>query len=220
MTTVYLFPGQGADERLFSKIKPGSNFRMVHVNYPVPEKGATMADYAGIICRQIDTTGKYILIGVSLGGMICSELADILKPEKIIIVSSAKNRHELPMRYKFKNIKWLHSITPKRLIKWGAQVLQPIVEPDRNKSKDIFKSMLGSKSPIYYKRTVNMIINWQREHYNDDIIHIHGTDDRTLPIINVKAHFKIDKGSHVMTLTRGDELNEIILSILNSVKEG
>ena len=214
ITFVYFFPGQGSDERLFSKIKLDSNFRLIYIAYPVPEKRTTLKEYANVISKQIDTNQTYIFIGVSLGGMICTELADIFKPQKIIIISSAKCRKELPFRYRFQKTIPINKIIPGGLIKVGAQILQPIVEPDRKKDKAVFKSMLKSKSPKYYKRTVNMIINWDRKNYNDKIIHIHGTKDHTIPIRNVKVNYRIDKGSHMMTLTRGDEINELIKSIL------
>jgi pimeloyl-ACP methyl ester carboxylesterase len=214
ITTVYLFPGQGSDERLFSKIKLDSTFRIVNVVYPVPEKGTTMNQFAHVISKQIDTSGNYIFIGVSLGGMLCTEMADFMHPEKIIIISSAECSKELPFRYRFQKTIPLNKIIPKRLMKWGAQVLQPIVEPDRKKDKAVFKSMLKNKSPLYYKRTVDMIINWDRKKGNSSIIHIHGTNDHTIPIRNVKTDYTIKDGSHMMTLTRGDEINNIIRSIL------
>ena len=214
VTYVYFFPGQGSDERLFEKINLNASFQVVHVNYPIPKKGATMTEYAREISQQIDTTQKYIFIGVSLGGMICSELVDFLTPKKIIIISSAKSRKELPFRYRFQRSVPLNKIIPKSLIKMGAQVLQPLVEPDRKMNKDIFKSMLKRKDAKYYKRTVNMIINWDRKNINETIIHIHGTNDHTIPIRNVRANFIVEGGSHMMTLTRGEEVNDLIQSIL------
>jgi len=213
-TNVYFFPGQGSDERLFSKIKLDSNFRSIYITYPVPERKTTLKEYAIIVSKQIDTSRKFILVGVSLGGMICTELADNFKPERIIIISSAKSRKELPFRYRFQKVIPINKLIPKKLIKIGAQILQPIVEPDRKKNEAIFKSMLKSKSPKYYKHTVNMIINWDRKNYNESILHIHGTKDHTIPIRSVKFNYKIDKGSHMMTLTRGEEINELIKSIL------
>jgi pimeloyl-ACP methyl ester carboxylesterase len=213
-TFVYLFPGQGSDERLFSKIGLDPGFKINYIKYPVPEKGTTMKQYAYEISKQIDTNQNYILIGVSLGGMICSELSDFLNPQKIIIISSAKCAKELPFRYRFQRAIPLNKIIPAKLTKIGAQILQPLVEPDRRKNKSTFKGMLKSKSPKYYKRTVDMIVNWNRININSEIIHIHGTKDHTIPIRNVKCNYKIKKGSHMMTLTRGDEINTIINSIL------
>ncbi len=214
--TIYLFPGQAADERLFAKIDLGSNFRLVHIVYPLPQKGATMKAFAKEISKQIDTSGKYIFIGVSIGGMICSELSEYMKPEKIIVISSAKCRAELPLRYRIQKTIPINKIVPEKLIKLGAIILQPLVEPDRNSAKEIFDSMLRSKSPVYYKRTVNMILNWDKKDYDHAIIHIHGTGDHTLPFRNVSAHYTIEGGSHVMTLTRGESINKLLLSILQA----
>src|SRR4051812_3682090 len=98
-TNVYLFPGLGSDERLFEKIKLDSNYKVIPIMYHVPARKATMTEYAIELIKQIDTTQKYIFIGVSIGGMLCVELAGILAPEKVAIISSAKCRSELPFRY-------------------------------------------------------------------------------------------------------------------------
>jgi hypothetical protein len=214
-TTIYLFHGQGSDERIFSALKPDSNFHIVNVIYPIPEKGTSLKEYAHILSKQVDTGSKYIFIGMSLGGMICCELADSMKPEKVIIISSAKYRSELPFRYRFQKTIPINAIVPAGLIKLGALILQPIVEPDRNKNKSTFKSMLKSKDPRYLKRTSNMIIHWDKKTYNPKIIHIHGTNDHTLPYRHVKAGHTIKNGSHMMTLTRGEEINALINSILS-----
>jgi hypothetical protein len=50
------------------------------------------------------------------------------------------------------------------------------------------------------------------------MIHIHGTDDHTLPIKNVKADYIIEGGSHMMVLTRGEEINQLIIKILANEK--
>ncbi len=75
--------------------------------------------------------------------------------------------------------------------------------------------MLKSKDKIYMKRAVDMIINWQRDLYDSSIIHIHGEDDHTIPIKNVKATITIEGGSHMMTLTRGEEIGVLICEQLS-----
>ncbi|MBL7919003.1 MAG: alpha/beta hydrolase [Bacteroidia bacterium] len=183
--------------------------------YPIPEKGATMKEYASLLRKQIDTTGAYSFIGVSLGGMLCSELTDILHPQKVIIISSAKCRKELPFRYRFQKSIPIYKLFPKGAIKFGARMLQPIVEPDRNKNKAIFKSMLKNKNAKFLKRSVNMIIRWDKRNYDSTIIHIHGTKDHTLPIRKTKPTIVIEKGSHMMTLTRGKEIEVLLNEILS-----
>ena len=132
---IYLIPGQGADERLFSKLSLDTNFEIRKIHHITPEKGMTIPGYALALSAQIDTTKPFILVGVSLGGMVATEMGDFLHPEKIIIISSAKCCEELPGRYKFQRKMPLYKAVPPRLAKFGAKLLQPIVEPDRNKEK-------------------------------------------------------------------------------------
>ena len=211
---VYYIPGQGADHRLFNNIDLGENYEVRFVKYEIPNRGERMKAYARRLATQIDTSQSFVLVGTSLGGMLATEMNDFLKPEKTIIISSAKSRKELPHRYRFQRVVPLHKLVPKGMMKWGAKVMQPIVEPDRNKEKETFKSMLEDKDKRFMKHSVNMIINWKRERYNEKIIHIHGDKDNTLPIKKVKYDYLIKDGSHMMTLTRGKDLSQLLLNIL------
>jgi esterase/lipase len=154
------------------------------------------------------------LIGVSLGGMIATEMGNFLEPEKIILISSAKCREELPNRYTFQRYLPIYKIIPKNITKRGAQILQPIVEPDRKHEKETFKSMLRDKEPEFLKRTVKMIREWERVDYRKDIIHIHGDNDKTIPVRNVNYDYLLKSGSHMMVLTRGHEISTLINKIL------
>ncbi|SMG11363.1 Pimeloyl-ACP methyl ester carboxylesterase [Marivirga sericea] len=214
LPVIYLFPGQGSDERLFDSLKFENHTKIVHIKYPIPEKGSSVKDYAHRISSQIDTSRQYIFIGVSLGGMIISELNDFLSPQQSFIISSAKTRSELPFRYRFQKVIPIYRIVPPKLMLAGAKLLQPIVEPDRNSNKTTFKSMLAAKDPIYMKRTVAMIINWDRKTAKENIIHIHGTKDHTIPLRNVNPTHVIVEGSHMMTLTKPSPINEIIVKYL------
>lgn len=209
-TTIYLFPGQGSDSRLFDSLSFDSNFRVMDVIYPVPSKGMTMKEYAYVISGQIDTTAPYILIGVSLGGMICTELCEILEPEKTIIISSAKTPNELPFRYNFQRMVPLYKLFPAKWLHKGAQMLQPVVEPDRRKQKETFKSMLKGKDPVYIRRTIEMIVEWDRKDYDTAIVHIHGNQDHTIPIRRVRCNYTVKGGSHMMTLTRFEQINALL----------
>ncbi len=217
-TNVYCFPGQGSDARLFDSIKLDSNYEKKVIEYGTPAKGQSMKDFAKDLVLKIDTSSEFILVGVSLGGMICTELSKILKPRATILISSAENSKELPWRYRFQKVIPLYKLIPKKLVKLGAKILQPVVEPDRNKNKEVFKSMIASKDPVYLKRTIEMIIGWEREYCDSSIIRIHGDNDHTIPHRNInKIDYLIKDGSHMMTLTRGDEISRILNDVLNNL---
>lgn len=174
-----------------------------------------MEGFARELSAQIDTTQPYVLVGTSLGGMLCTEMAEFLKPEKVILISSASNRKELPFRYRFQRVVPIYIIVPGFVMVGCARILQPIVEPDRNKNKETFKSMLKEKDRVYMRRTVKMIMRWKRTSNSAQIHKIHGENDHTIPFRNIQnVEFAIENGSHMMTLTRGREISKILNQIL------
>lgn len=212
--TIYLIPGQGSDYRIFSKLEFPEEYNIEQITCFTPKEGSTMHSYAKELSQQIDTTEPFILIGVSLGGMLATEMTDFLNPEKTIIISSAKCKYELPHRYRFQNIIPIYKLIPGKISKKSSFFMQPLVEPDRKKEKDIFVSMLKEKDPDFLERTIQMIIIWERKTYSDKIIHIHGDNDHTIPHKNVKCNYLVKDGSHMMTLTRAKKISILIMKNL------
>lgn len=216
-TTIYFFPGQGSDKRIFDSLKIDPSFKKVFIEYPVPKRGTSLKEFAKELSAQIDTTKSFVLVGVSLGGMLCCEMNEYLDPQKVVIISSAKNRKELPFRYRFQRFIPLYAIFPPIFLRGGAKIMQPLVEPDRKKNKKTFKAMLRDKDPKFIKRTIRMIVNWQKKESVKKICHIHGTKDHTLPYRKIKrVDHTIKKGSHMMTLTRPKEMSDVLNQILKN----
>jgi len=210
---IYAIPGQGADARLFKNISiEGYSIQPVH--FTVPEEGMDMNAYAHMLSEQIDTTKPFILLGTSIGGMLATEMTTFLNPEKTIIIASAKCEAELPKTYTIQRKLGLYKWLSGKFYIASAHVAQPLVEPDRRKEKATYVSMLNDKHPDFMKRAIAMIVTWDRQEIPEGIIHIHGEKDNTLPIKNVTYDYLIEDGSHMMTLTRGEELSALIEEIL------
>lgn len=79
--TIYAIPGLGTTEKLYvnTKIK---GVEIIVLNWPTPEKNDTMESYARKFLPQINTNIPFCLLGVSFGGMICTELSKIISPKK------------------------------------------------------------------------------------------------------------------------------------------
>lgn len=208
---IYFIHGQGSDKRLFDSLEIDSRYQKNYILYTTPPKKASIESFARELAQQIDTTRPFVLVGVSLGGMLCAEMGEFLKPQKIILISSAKNRKELPFRYRFQRVIPLYYLVPGFIVKASAKILQPIVEPDRKHNKETFKSMLSAKNSVYMRRTVRMIMQWKRTSNTAQLVHMHGTNDHTLPIRKIKqVDHRVEDGSHMMTLTRAHEISELI----------
>ena len=107
----------------------------------------------------------------------------------------------------------VYKILTPNIAKKGALIMQPIFEPDRDKEKETFVRMLKDKDPLFLRRTIEMILNWEREDAPQSIVHIHGSKDKTIPIKNVNYDYKVEKGSHMMTLTRGEAVSYTHLTL-------
>ncbi len=215
---VYLIPGQGSDYRIFEKLEWPAGCELRNIRYTVPKEGATMETYAHELSGQMDTCRPFIVVGVSLGGMLATEMADFLHAQKVIVISSAKCRNELPGRYRFQKHIPVYKLFPPGFIKSAAFVAQPLVEPDRNREKNTFEAMLEAKDAVFLQRAIVMIMEWERTAHSPKVVHIHGDHDHTLPIKNVDYDYILNGGSHMMTLTRAHEISAILRKEIEIVR--
>ncbi len=211
--TIYLIPGQGSDGRLFQQLDV-SGFETKILEFPIPGKKDDMAAFAKKMASQIDTTGRFSIIGVSLGGMVAVEMGKFLRPEEIILIASAKTKDELPRYSRFFKKVPVHRILGGRFYKFWTFLLQPLWEPMDKNSQKTWRDMLRKKDPKFMKRAVRCIIEWDNASYGDNVFHIHGTKDRTIRYKRVNADFTVHGGTHVMTMTSAAEISEVIKKVL------
>lgn len=211
---LYLIAGHGSDIRIFSKIIFPENIDTVHLHYLKPKENETMNEYAFRLSRKIDTTQKFSIMGVSLGGMLACEMTTFLNPEKVIIISSAAGENELPMRYKWMRNFEFYRVFAGWFYKGMTKTAQLLFEPDRMKAGDEFDAMIKDKDPDFIKRGIHMVVNWEQNYSSsNNLYHIHGEKDHTLPIKNSNPDYIVKDGSHMMALTKADEISKIVAQI-------
>jgi len=208
---VYLIPGHGSDFRVYSKFNPGEWLDTTHVHFLMPEKNETIAKYSRRMAAQIDTTGPFAIVGLSLGGMVAAEMSTFLCPEAVIIISSADAENEIPLKFR-----WMQNIPVYKILsgwfyKGMSSTAQKVFEPDRKKESAIFDRMLKDKDPEFIKRAIHLVVNFKSDSLrNCPLIHIHGDEDRTIPIKNITADYIIEGGSHMMLLTEAEKISAIV----------
>jgi len=212
---LYMIPGQGSDTRLFKHLQI-EGYDTVGINYLIPEKNEDMNSFARRMAAQIDTTESFVLLGVSLGGMLAMEMTSFLNPEKIILISSAKNENEIPSMYKVFRKVPANKIIGGRFLKFFTVLFQPVYEPLGKEDQILWRSMIKEKDPKFMRRATDCIVNWKGYSYEGlEILHIHGSKDRTLPIKHVGEHHCIEEGTHIMTLTEAVKISEVVNGFLD-----
>ena len=211
---VYFISGLGADKKAFQKIKLPSGFESVFIDWILPEKNESLPEYAERLSAIINTDEQYVLIGLSFGGMIATEIARIKNPIKTIIISSLASSVELPWYFK-KAGQWrLHKAIPVGLLK-SATLLNRIIGAGTTEDKAVIYHYIKNADPVFIRWSLNAIMNWGQQNRLPGIIHLHGSKDHLLPIKYTQPDYIINNGGHLMVLNQAKEVNSILEKILS-----
>jgi pimeloyl-ACP methyl ester carboxylesterase len=214
---VYLIPGLGVDHRVFCKLDlPGHELR--YIQWLVPSLSESLPQYAMRLAQQIDASQPFALIGFSFGGMCATEIAKVMKPEKLILISSAKGDEELPWRIKLMRFLCVHRVAPESLYRRFAWILKGFYGIKGEEQEQLFHSMIHSMPKGYRHGASNCIINWKNDQHIPTL-HIHGDSDVVIPYRNVKDAVCIKGGTHFMLFDRAAELSRIINEYLSKPSE-
>ena len=213
MKTVYVFSGLGADERVFHKTD-FADCNVVFIKWIVPQKNEAIESYALRIAQQITTTHP-ILVGLSFGGMMAVEVAKHIATEKIILISSAKNKKEIPFYFRFAGKLGIANIIPsKTLIK--INVFTNWFFSNRTvEDKKLLSAILHDTDPVFLKWAIVKIANWQNQVIHKNLFDIHGDADRILLFKYVTCNEVIKNGAHLMVVSKAAEVNKKLRLFIN-----
>ena len=213
MKHIYCISGFGSDERVFSKLT-FSGYETHFIQWIIPEKNDSISDYAKKLTQQIHHDNP-ILIGLSFGGMMSIEIAKLLSVEKIILVSSIKSFHEMPLWLRLSGKLKLNKIFPMRSFKLIEPLQDYNLGLEAIDEKELVHNYRKHINQQYCNWAINTILNWKNELVHKNLFHIHGNNDRIFPLKNIKANYIVNTGGHLMVMNRYKIVNEYIHTILN-----
>ena len=207
-------PGLAASSLIFERIElPENQFEIHLLDWELPLPNETLPDYAKRMSKLVLETNP-VLIGVSFGGVLVQEMAQFLKPKKVIIISSVKTNLEVPLRMKFaKSTKaykllptsWLHNVELLAKYSFGNAI---------KKRLKLYEKYLSMREKVYLDWAIEQMILWQRTEVDKNVIHIHGTMDEVFPAKNIQNFIPVNGGTHIMILSKSRWLNENLPKII------
>lgn len=211
---IYAIPGLGTTKELYVNTR-FNHHDLIVLNWPQPEKGDTLPSYAKKFLTQINTNEPFCLLGVSFGGMLCTELSKLITPQKLILISTCKTRKELPWFIRLMKYIPLHLIVSERYHRKLAYHGRWFIGFG-NAYIPEFLGMIDQMQQGYFKHCIQMIATWDNKTLPKNYFHIHGTNDRLLSHKNVKADLLIEGGSHAMVVFRANEINPVVETLLQN----
>ena len=214
MKTIYCISGLGADERAFSKlVVPG--YQLKAIKWLMPLNGESLPDYAKRMRVEI-TEEDPILMGLSFGGMLCTEIAKQIPVKTIIIISSIKSAAEIPLWMRTAARLRLNKILPMRSTKLTEPFQNRILGVSTPEEINLVRQFRTKADLPYTTWAVDQAINWKNDWQHPEIFHIHGDRDNLFPIKYVKPTYIIKNGGHFMIMNKAEEVSSCINAILNN----
>lgn len=211
MKNVVLFSGLGANQHIFDFLDMGQ-VNKTYINWVVPLPSETLSQYARRLSAQIPYENP-ILVGVSFGGMVATEMSKLIPTEKVIVISSAGSHHGIPLYYKIIGFLKLHNLLPDRVATRPGRLLCNILGIQTDEHKSMLTGILSKTDPVFLRRAVNMILEWRNETPPTNFYHIHGTNDYLLPL-RVQCQQTVRGGGHFMIVDRAKEISTWLQEII------
>ena len=209
----YFISGLGAGKKAFQRIKLPESFEPVYLDWIAPEKDESLTNYARRFSSLIKNDDAFVLIGLSFGGMLASEIARLRNPMKTIIISSIGCANELPWYFKRAGRIGLHRAVPIKLLKAGT-IIKNMIGAASKEDKAIIIDYAKFADPALVRWSLHAIVNWDQYQRLPGIIHLHGSKDLMLPLRYTHPDYIIKDGGHLMVFNKADEVNRILNQVL------
>lgn len=208
MKHLYFVPGLAANPKIFERLEfPEELYQLHFLAWKIPlSTEESISDYAKRMCKEIQHENP-ILIGVSFGGVMVQEMSKHIATEKVIIISSIKNNAELPKRLQLAKLTKAYKLLPTKVIINIEDYTKYFLGDYLQKRAELYKLYLSVRDPLYLYWALHNVLHWTQTSTLEGIIHIHGTEDNVFPIKHIKNAICIDKGTHVMILTKAKTIS-------------
>lgn len=209
----YFISGIGADKRLFSYIELPPGFDPEYIEWILPGKNESLSAYAIRLFTPYYSDQPFILIGLSLGGIVAVEIAKQFPPVCTVIISSVPVSGQLPPYYKLARKINLQRHIPAGFFKVTATLKHYIFMKSRA-NKKLMRHVIWDGNSQFIKWGMNAVLFWNNEVLPCPLNHIHGTRDEVFPVKYANPTHVIHKGGHMLVMSHAGTVNNILQEIL------
>lgn len=211
MPKVYFISGLGADETVFQFLDLPQETHFLPWLKPAPDE--PLAHYAARMKETYIPPGS-IVIGMSFGGMLATEIARQNPDLLSILISSVKTKKEFPAIFNLGKYIPLHKWVPAGLQRWSMHRLAFLFGVHSPEAKKIYHTIISHSDVQFNAWAIEAMLAWQNADTPPNCISIHGTADKILPFKNVHADYVIQKGEHLMIINQAKEIAACIQQII------
>jgi pimeloyl-ACP methyl ester carboxylesterase len=206
---IYFIPGLGADKKIFRSIRIPEECRAFYIDWITPLKNETLQSYSYRLAEQIDKSQPFIIVGLSFGGMLATEIVNQNPHSGMVLLSSVPASQHLPFYYRIAGKIKMHKLIPVSLMK-SASLMKRLFTAETAEQKSYLKMAIREVDTAFIRWALDAIVKWKGGAADSRYVHIHGSRDAVLPMRFTRPTHVVKGGGHLMILTRNEEISEII----------
>ncbi len=207
-------PGLAASPVIFENIKLPEEFEVHFLEWFIPEDKESLSEYALRMTKNIKHENP-VLVGVSFGGILVQEIAELISTRKTIIISSVKTNLEMPTRMKIAKKTLAYKLIPTSLLANVETLVKYAFGENIISSRlKLYEKYLSVRDKKYLDWAIENVVLWSRTSPSDKVVHIHGDADEVFPIQNIKNAIQIKGGTHIMIINKYKWINENLPKII------
>ncbi|WP_313385648.1 alpha/beta hydrolase [Chishuiella sp.] len=217
---VYQISGLGANGNAFRNLRLNDDFEQIYIPWLVPEKNESLTHYTERLLDIINPKEDFVLMGLSFGGIVAQEMNRFVHPKHTFLISTVKNRAEIPYLFKLSASINAHKLIPMSFLTsdrvFSYMMLRRLYYT--NREKDNIDDIFEFKNKEYLRWSIHKIVNWEHSssYQEENLTHIHGTKDIVFPINNIKNAINIEGGTHIMVMQKPKQISNEINNVLQS----
>lgn len=178
---LYAISGLGADKRVYDFLN--LNAEIVHLDWIDPYKNEKIENYSLRLAKAINTDENYGIIGLSFGGLIATEISKTFKPTILILISSAETKYQLPFLYRCIGRLKLLTLLPPAAFYIPKSLAKYLFGTENVK---LLNQILDDTDLSFAKWAVNELQTWKNTDAPNNLLKIHGTNDKIIPIKKIQ----------------------------------
>lgn len=209
---VYFLSGLGADKTVFQFLDL-SWCTPVFIDWIPPLKQESLRHYALRLWQSHIPPGA-LVVGLSFGGMLVTEMAKEDTNLSAVVLSGAKTKQEIPSYYRTGNFLPLHSVVPAAAQRWFMLRIKGMLGIHQQQNIQVYRNLIRRSDTVFNAWAINALLRWDNTTIPSNIVHVHGTHDRILPVKFIQPDITVSKGGHMMVMEQAAEISGLLQQLL------
>lgn len=221
---IVLFPGLGADARMFNAQKAVLGDDLESPDWLMPCEGESFDGYAKRWAEKLKPKAgddrPLFLGGVSFGGMVAMQVALHLKPRAVILIGSCRSRHAKPKRWQV--AKRVSDLIPdalfgRRMLAAGAlwvSLLDRLDGPHRS----LLMTMAADSELRRMRWSGKACADWTFDPADapgfPPMHQVHGRHDAIIPLHQGDPDQVIPDGRHIIHFSHPHTINRYLMDVI------